>query len=59
MWSLWYNFGRKHMTLKRTPAEAVGVARWQWTPLDVIDLIDERTPKPGPRGPYRKRHISN
>ena len=47
------------MTLKRTPAEAAGVARWQWTPLDVIDLIDERTPKPGPRGPYRKRHISN
>lgn len=54
MWSLWNNFGRVHQTTKRTPAMAAGVARQRWTPRDVIDLIDERTPKPGPRGPYRK-----
>jgi len=43
MWSLWYNFGRKHLTLKCTPAEAAGVARWQWVARDVIDLIEARS----------------
>ena len=59
MWSLWYNFGRVHQTIKRTPAMAAGLARQRWTPRDVIDMIDERTPKPGPRGPYKKRADSN
>ena len=59
MWSLWYNFGRVHQTIKRTPAMAAGVARQRWTPRDVIDLIDSRTPKPGPRGPYKKRKAVN
>ena len=55
MWSLWYNFGRKHQTLKTTPAVAAGVAEAPWSVEDVIRLIDARTPKPGPRGPYKKR----
>ena len=59
MWSLWYNFGRVHQTIKRTAAMAAGLARQRWTPRDVIDMIDERTPKPGPRGPYKKRTDSN
>ena len=59
MWSLWYNFGRVHQTLKRTPAMAAGVARQRWTAREVIDLIDERTPKPGPRGPYGPRNSSD
>ena len=57
MWSLWYNFGRVHQSLKRqTPAMAAGVARQRWVAREVIDLIDERTPKPGPRGPYGPRN---
>jgi hypothetical protein len=51
MWSLWYNFGRVHQTLKRTPAMAAGVSRQRWMPRDVIELIDERTPKPGRAAP--------
>ena len=61
MWSLWYNFGRVHLSLKETPAMAAGVARRRWTPRQVTDLIDERTPKPGPRGPYgpRKKNLDS
>ena len=59
MWSMWYNFGRKHQTLKTTPAVAAGVAQAPWSAEDVIKLIDVRTPKPGPRGPYKKRGNSN
>ena len=53
MWSLSYNFGRIHQALegRRTPAMAAGVARQRWPPREVIDLIDERTPKPGQPGP--------
>jgi hypothetical protein len=58
LWSMWYNFGRVHQTLGKTPAMAAGIARQRWTARDVIDLIDSRTPKPGPRGPYKKRSDS-
>lgn len=59
MWTLWYNFGRKHQTLKTTPAVKAGVAKKRWTPADVIRLLDERTPNPGPRGPYGPRKARN
>ena len=52
---MYYNFCRKHATLKTTPAVAAGVTRRVWTVEDIVKLIDERTPKPGPRGPYKKR----
>ena len=58
LWSMWYNFGRVHQTLGKTPAMAAGIARQRWTPRDVIDLIDSRRPTPGPRGPYKKRSDS-
>ena len=49
-WSLWYNFGRVHQTLKgHTPAMEVGVARQWWTAREVGELIEARTPKPGQR----------
>ena len=35
-----YNFCRKHMTLKQTPAQAAGVADRQWTLADVIEMVD-------------------
>ena len=62
MWSMAYNFCRPHMSLKKkwgtgtTPAMAAGVARQRWTPREVVELIDARTPKPGPRGPYGPRN---
>ena len=53
-----YNFCRVHKTLRMSPAMAAGVtdtlrdAKW------IVGLINERAPKLGPRGPYKKR-ISN
>ena len=35
-----YNFCRRHMTLKQTPAMAVGVADRQWTMEDVVEMSD-------------------
>ena len=57
---VWYNFCRIHKTLRITPAMASGltdtVRDMDW----IVGLADVNTPKPGPRGPYKKRNkISN
>ena len=55
-----YNFCRKHKTLKMTPAMAAGVADRQWTIDDLVTVLEDYLPKPGKRGPYKKRpEISN
>lgn len=51
-----YNFCRIHMTLETTPAVAAGVTDRIHTLDDIVRLVDEAAPKPGPRGPYRKRN---
>ena len=51
----WYNFGRLHQTLRVTPAMEAGVTDRLWEMADLVRLIDEATPPPGPRGAYRKR----
>lgn len=38
-----YNYCRKHMTLKKTPAEAIGVTNYQWDMTDVVEMADKRT----------------
>ena len=53
-----YNFCRIHETIGVTPAMEAGVTPELWDESDIVDLIDEATPAPGPRGPYnmaRKR----
>jgi IS1 family transposase len=50
-----YNFIRIHKTLRMTPAMAAGIAKTLWSWEDIIARIDARAPKPGPRGPYKKR----
>jgi IS1 family transposase len=37
-----YNYCRKHMTLKKTPAQAMGVASYQWDMADVVEMADAR-----------------
>ena len=59
LFMMYYNFTRKHRTLKTSPAVAAGVSDRVWSLDDIMRLIDERTPKPGPRGPYRKRARSD
>jgi IS1 family transposase len=50
-----YNFVRVHKTLKVTPAMAAGVTDRLWSLEDIAERIEARRPKPGPRGPYKKR----
>jgi len=54
-----YNFVRVHKSLRMTPAMAAGGTKelrdMEW----LANLIDEAAPKPGPRGPYRKKDNSN
>lgn len=47
-----YNFCRVHETLKMTPAMAAGITPTLWDVADIVELIDQATPAPGPRGPY-------
>ena len=52
-----YNFCRGHKSLGDvTPAMKAGVVSGRWEIGDIAKLIEAATPKPGPRGPYRKRN---
>ncbi len=44
-----YNFIRKHMTLKITPAVASGLASRAWTMLDLVKMIEEEESRIGGR----------
>ena len=55
LYTVWYNFVRIHKTLKVTPAMAAGLSPILWNMEDVAALIDAAAPKPGKRGPYKKR----
>lgn len=53
-----YNFCRQHKTLKGlSPAMAAGVSDTLHDVEWICELIDARAPKPGPRGPYKKRSL--
>ena len=50
-----YNFVRVHKSLRMTPAMAAGVTKELHDMEWLANLIDAAAPKPGPRGPYRKK----
>ncbi|WP_225029441.1 IS1 family transposase [Xinfangfangia pollutisoli] len=52
-----YNFVRRHKSLRMTPAMAAGVAKELHDMDWLVALIDAAAPKPGPRGPYKKRGL--
>lgn len=52
---MFYNFVRIHKTLRATPAMAAGITDRLWEIEDIVALVEARDPKPGKRGPYRKR----
>ena len=49
-----YNFCRIHKTVRMSPAMAAGVTDTLRDMEWIVSLIDERAPKPGPRGSYKK-----
>ena len=58
LYTVWYNFIRIHKTLRVTPAMEAGLSDTVWDMEDLVSIMDERAPKPGPRGSYKNR-ISN
>ncbi len=54
-----HNWCRIHKTLRTTPAQAAGLTDTAHDLDWLVGLIEERTPRPGPRGPYWKRSNSN
>ncbi len=52
---MYYNFARLHRSINTTPAIAAGITDRLMSIRDIVRLTDEARPKPGPRGPYRKR----
>ena len=57
---MFYNFCRQHKSLDGiSPSMAAGVTDRLWDIEDIVQLVDEAAPKPGPRGPYKKRKNSN
>lgn len=56
LYTVWYNFVKQHKTLKGTsPAMAAGVSDKLWSMENIAALVEAAAPKPGPRGPYKKR----
>ena len=53
LYTLHYNFCRVHKTLRVTPAMEAGLDTTLYGMDWIVGLIDERAPKPGPRGPYK------
>jgi len=55
--TVWYNFVMQHKSLKGiTPAMAAGVSDKLWSVADIVALVEAAAPRPGPRGPYKKRN---
>ena len=55
LFTTYYNFVRVHKTLRMSPATAAGVADRLWGISDIVRLVEVAEPKPGKRGPYKKR----
>lgn len=53
----YYNFVRQHKSLDGlTPAMAAGMSDRFWEMSDIVALVEAAEPKPGKRGPYKKRN---
>ena len=59
LYTVWFNFCRIHKTLRVTPAMASGLSDTVRDVDWIAGLVEARDPKPGPRGPYKKRQVSN
>ena len=55
LYFMFYNFVRQHKTLRMSPAMAAGISDTLWTMEDIAERIEANRPRPGKRGPYKKR----
>jgi len=55
IYAVHYNFARIHKTLRITPAMASDLSDHVWSPEEMVMMADRYMPKPGPRGPYKKK----
>ncbi len=56
LYSMFYNFGRIHKTLRVAPAMAAGMADKLWSWEDIAEMVEAHHAKPvAKRGPYKKR----
>jgi IS1 family transposase len=56
LYTVWYNYVKQHKSLKGlSPAMAAGISDTLWSMEDIAALVEASAPKPGKRGPYRKR----
>jgi hypothetical protein len=56
LYTVWYNYVKQHKSLKGiSPAMAAGVSETLWSMADLAGMVDAAAPKPGKRGPYKKR----
>ena len=55
LYTVWYNFVRTNSAVRMPPAMAAGIATSPMEMVDIVKLIDDAAPKPGPRGSYKKR----
>jgi hypothetical protein len=53
---MYYNFARIHKTLRVTPAMAAGLSDHVWSLAEIVMMADSYMPKPGKRGPYKKKN---
>jgi IS1 family transposase len=45
LYMMYYNFGRKHMTLKTSPAVAAGLTDHIWSVEEIVAVLEAREPK--------------
>ena len=55
IYTVWYNFIRIHKSLRMSPAMAAGVSETLCTMEQFAEAMDVVAPRPGRRGPYKKR----
>ena len=55
LYTVFYNWCRQHETLPVSPALAAALTDTLHGAEWIVGLVDWAVPKPGPRGPYRKR----
>ncbi len=59
LYTVWYNFARINSAVRMAPAMAAGISDRLWDMADIVKLIDDAAPKPGPRGPYKLAYPVN